>query len=143
LRQLNLVEKIEQVNALQNSNNITQKRYFLIINAESIDKIKRVFEIVNSDLYDAGLRISPASKEATEACIGKLIPSLEAEKSLDFFRRGYVIDKSIKNKAKFYRTVIVTSIGKIVEPFWNQGIFNMDETTIHMVMKSIETTTTN
>ena len=54
MRQLNLVEKIEQVNALQNSNNITQKRYFLIINAESIDKIKRVFEIVNSDLYDAG-----------------------------------------------------------------------------------------
>ena len=143
LKQLNLVEKIEQVNALQNSSNITQKRYFLIINAYTVDKIKRVFEIVNNDLYDAGLRVSAASKDATEACIGKLIPSLEAEKSIDFFRRGYVVDKGIKDKAKFYRTVIVTSIGKIVEPFWNQGIFNLDDTTIHMVMKSIESTTTN
>ena len=143
LRQLNLVEKIEQVNALQNSNNITQKRYFLIINADNVDKIKRVFEIINNDLYDAGLRISPASSEATNACISKLIPSLEVEKSIDFFRRGYVIDKSIKNKAKYYRTIIVTNVDKIVEPFWNQGIFNMDETTIHMVMKSIESTITH
>lgn len=140
LKQLNIAEKINQVSNLENHNVITQKRYFLIINADNEEKAKRAFGIIQPELYDAGLRVSPATKEATEACISKLIPSMNAKQSIDFAARHYVIDKANKQECKYYRTIILTSVPKIVFAFWNQGIFNLDDVTINMVIKSIEKT---
>lgn len=142
LKNINLLEKIGEVGSLEDKSTITQKRYFLIINSEDEDKAKKAYELLQSDLYDAGLRTYTASKQATDACINKLIPSNECLKTFDFNQRYYVSDKDDKEHRKYYRTIIITSAPKIVEAFWNQGIFNIDDVTVQIIMKSIEKTAT-
>ena len=134
-KKLNIYEKVNEVNNIQNSKSITQKRYFLIINATNLEKIRNCFELLQSDLYEAGLNVKPADKAAVNACVNKLTPSNGISKSIAFKARYYVADDT-----KYYRTLIITTLPKTVGAFWNQEIFNLEDCTIQMQMKSLDAT---
>ncbi|MCQ2748162.1 MAG: hypothetical protein MJ223_02800 [Mycoplasmoidaceae bacterium] len=123
---------------LQQTRYINQKRYFLIVNAETLETAQRCFGIVQNELLNAGLQVNPATKEATDLCINKLIPSNGAER-IDFYPKYYVVTGK-DGKKTYYRTFIIHQLPKIVDAFWNQDIFNMDGLTINMSLRPLEKT---
>jgi hypothetical protein len=100
---------------LQKNETILQKRYFLIINADSIEKANRGYTNITNDLSDAGINLKPCLNEDVEICLKKLIPTYKNEHSIKFNSRNYELIE--KEKTTYYRTVMVTSLPKNVGQF--------------------------
>jgi hypothetical protein len=117
---------------LQASTNVLQKRYFLIISAENLEKALRGYGNVVNELMDAGLHLKTCSKESVEICLKKLIPTYGNDNSIKFTTKGYEILNTTTKTKTYYRTVMVSVLPKMVGSFWNQELFNMDNVTVNI-----------
>jgi hypothetical protein len=134
---LGIIEKMQQIDNMQTHREILQKRYFLVINAETLSKATLAFDNINQEMMQAGLYLKPCDGDGVNACLKRLIPTINSNADISFKARYYVVGK--KSEAPEYRrTMLITKIPKRIDEFYDQSIFNMDNVTINMAIRSLE-----
>jgi hypothetical protein len=92
-----------------------QKKYFLIFSAQNLEKAMRLVGNVRDELLMARLNLREATDEMVKACLTKLNPAVGNE--IKFTTRGYEITNLQTKQKQYYRTVMLTSLPKIVSAF--------------------------
>jgi hypothetical protein len=111
------LEKLEELNMLESGTVVFQKRYFLIISADNLEKANRGFGNIRNELLSAGLNLKECDFKGVEICLTKLIPTYGNKNNIVFGSKGYeVINPETKEK-KFYRTVLVTKLPNAIGTF--------------------------